>query len=116
MRIWALYAATTALATKLGRNHYDNVCDKIDKYKDKYLVTLWQAHVDHIGVGSTTKKAHMPCVIIKHKKRAGVGIACSFPQEEKQTMKLLITHKKSKVNKKMLLFYDFVKKMSIWLT
>ena len=71
MRIWALYAATTALATKLGRNHYGNVCDKIDKYKDKDLVTLWQAHVDHIGVGSTTKKAHMPCVIIKHKKRAG---------------------------------------------
>ena len=31
-------------------------------------------------------------------------------------MKLLITHKKSKVNKKMLLFYDIVKKMSIWLT
>ena len=67
----ALYAATTALATKLGRNHYDNMCDKIDKCKDKDLVALWQEHVDHIGVGSTTKKAHMPWVIIKHKKRAG---------------------------------------------
>ena len=47
------------------------MCDKIDKCKDKDLVALWQAHVDHIGVGSTTKKAHMPWVIIKHKKRAG---------------------------------------------
>ena len=60
---------------------------------------------------------------VSTKKEQAVGIACSFPcknvylqQEEKQTMKLLITHKKSKVNKKMLLFYDFVKKMSIWLT
>lgn len=44
------------LATKLGRNHYDNMCDKIDKCKDKDLVALWQAHVDHIGVGSTTQK------------------------------------------------------------
>ena len=52
----ALYAATTELATKLGRNHYDNMCDKIDKCKDKDLVALWQAHVDHIGVRSTTKK------------------------------------------------------------
>ena len=47
------------------------MCDKIDKCKDKDLVALWQAHVDHIGVGSTTKNAHMPWVIIKHKKRAG---------------------------------------------
>lgn len=31
-------------------------------------------------------------------------------------MSLLITHKKGKVNKKMLLFYIFVKKMSMCLT
>ena len=54
---------------------------------------------------------------VSTKKEQAVGIACSFlQQEEKQTMKLLITHKKSKVNKKMLLFYNFVKKMSICLT
>lgn len=44
------------LATKLGRNHYDNMCDKIDKCKDKDLVALWQAHAEHIEVGSTTEK------------------------------------------------------------
>ena len=58
------------LSTKLGRNHYENMCDKIDKRKDKDLVALLQAHVDHMGVGSTTKKAHMPWVIIKHKKKS----------------------------------------------
>ena len=31
-------------------------------------------------------------------------------------MSLMIAHKEEKVNKKMLLFYIFVKKMSIWLT
>lgn len=92
------------------------MCYKIDKRKDKDLVALLQAHVDHIGVGSATKKAHMPWVIIKHKKRAGGMYRLLFSARGETDYEASNNSQKSKVNKKMLLFYDIVKKMSIWLT
>ena len=54
---------------------------------------------------------------VSTKKEQAVGIACSFPcknvylqQEEKQTMKLLITHKKVKLIRRYFYFTTLLKK------
>ena len=59
----------------------------------------------------------------KHKKRAGGRYRLLFSVQKRlfatrgeTDYETSNNSQKSKVNKKMLLFYDFVKKMSIWLT
>ena len=58
----------------------------------------------------------MPWVIIKHKKRAGGRYRLLFSARGETDYETSNNSQKSKVNKKILLFYDIVKKMSIWLT
>ena len=65
----------------------------------------------------------MPWVIIKHKKRAGGRYRLLFSVQKRlfatrgeTDYETSNNSQKSKVNKKILLFYDIVKKMSIWLT
>ena len=52
----------------------------------------------------------------KHKKRAGGRYRLLFSARGETDYETSNNSQKSKVNKKMLLFYDFVKKMSICLT
>lgn len=52
----------------------------------------------------------------KHKKRAGGRYRLLFSARGETDYETSNNSQKSKVNKKILLFYDIVKKMSIWLT
>ena len=43
------------LSTKLGKEHFDNMHDIIDKCEDTDVVSMWRAYEDEIKVGSTTR-------------------------------------------------------------
>ena len=43
------------LSTKLGKTHFDNMYDIIDKCEDADVVDMWRLYEDNIKVGSTTK-------------------------------------------------------------
>lgn len=43
------------LSTKLGKEHFDNMHDLIDKCEDAEVVAMWRAYEDSIKIGSTSK-------------------------------------------------------------